>query len=139
MGDTDTILSPEDHEHFLTQGYVVVRNAVEAEVIEQLRTVDEQTWAFQDVARAIAAEDWPKALALLESEAGVAAARETGENGRRLLHMAAQQKDVPLAVLRKLVEADPAALAAKRYGRETPRDLARKSKAAPYSFLLIIL
>ena len=33
MGDTDTILSPEDHEHFLTQGYVVVRNAVAPEVI----------------------------------------------------------------------------------------------------------
>ena len=33
MGDIDTILSPEDHEHFLTQGYVGVRNAVAPEVI----------------------------------------------------------------------------------------------------------
>ena len=35
MGNMDNILSSEDHEHFLPQGYVVVRNAVEAEIIER--------------------------------------------------------------------------------------------------------
>ena len=39
MEHTDTILSPEDHEHFLIQGYVVVKDAVAPEVIKRAVTV----------------------------------------------------------------------------------------------------
>eukprot|EP01045_Picozoa_sp_COSAG04_P022343 COSAG04_NODE_2511_length_3989_cov_3.164010_1_plen_1205_part_01 len=106
-----------------------VEGAVEAEVIEKLRAVGEADFIF--IKAAIEAMDWPKALALLESGAGAAVAREADEGGWTLLHVAAEQKDVPLAMLRKLLEATPAPLSAKTKGGKTPVDLARLHDAAP--------
>eukprot|EP01045_Picozoa_sp_COSAG04_P004677 COSAG04_NODE_208_length_20334_cov_13.999852_1_plen_2534_part_10 len=117
------ILSGENWKLFAAEG------AVEAEVIEQLRKIGEADFTF--IKAALEAMDWPKALGLLESEAGAAAAREEDEDGHQLLHVAAEQKDVPLAVLRKLVELDSTALVAKDELGDTPLDLARESNAAP--------
>ena len=72
----------------------------EAEVIEQLWAAASPKQMYDYVKAAITRKEWPKALALLELEAGAAAARETDKYGKQLLHIIAARKGVPLAVLR---------------------------------------
>ena len=117
-------LSGENWKLFAAEG------AVEAEVVEKLRLIGEPIWTFDAIKDAVNAKDYPKALALLA--AGLAEVlRETDEDGYTLLHMAAEKNDVPLALLRKLVEPEPTALVAKDENGWTPLDLARDNKTAP--------
>ena len=99
--------------------------------------------AFEAVARALGARratgeelagrhepDYPKALALLASAPDLAS--ETDASGWMLLHHAANRQEVPLTVLRKLVEADPVALAVNAGGSsQVPFEIACEAKAAP--------